>query len=185
MNAIYINTQKYAQELEQGGFTPEQASIQAEIFLGILNEYEATRLQNMATKPDLDEFRYELRLEIEKIRTELSGETGKIHAEIERVRTEMSREASKIRAEMGEKIDQLHAETEKIRAEMGGKIEQVYAEIGKIHAEIEKVRSEMFSETGRIRVVMKAMETRLLKWQLAIGFALVAIMAKGFNWLGF
>ncbi len=109
MNAIYINTQKYAQELEQGGFTPEQASIQAEIFLGILNEYEATRLQNMATKPDLDEFRYELRLEIEKIRTELSGETGKIHAEIERVRTEMSREASKIRAEMGEKIDQLHA----------------------------------------------------------------------------
>ena len=36
---------------------------------------------------------------------------------------------------------------------------------------------------------MKAMEIRLLKWQLGImtaGFGgLVAIMAKGFGWLGF
>ena len=41
------------------------------------------------------------------------------------------------------------------------------ADIQDVRLEIEKVRSE------------------LLKWQLGIGLALAAIMAKGFGWLGF
>ncbi len=40
------------------------------------------------------------------------------------------------------------------------------ADIQDVRLEIEKVRSE------------------LLKWQLGIGLALAAIMAKGFGWLG-
>ncbi|WP_298069557.1 hypothetical protein [uncultured Mailhella sp.] len=32
---------------------------------------------------------------------------------------------------------------------------------------------------------LKEIELRLLKWQLGIGLALAAIMAKGFGWLGF
>ena len=32
---------------------------------------------------------------------------------------------------------------------------------------------------------MKELELRLLKWQLGIGLALAAIMAKGFGWIGF
>ncbi len=43
-----------------------------------------------------------------------------------------------------------------------------------VRLEIEKVKSEI-----------KATELRLLKWQFGIGFALAAIMAKGFGWLGF
>ncbi len=37
----------------------------------------------------------------------------------------------------------------------------------------------------RLELKIKEMEIRLLKWQIGIGFALVAIMAKGFGWLGF
>ena len=43
-----------------------------------------------------------------------------------------------------------------------------------LRLEIEKVRAEI-----------KNAEIRLLKWELGIGFALAAIMAKGFGWLGF
>lgn len=44
----------------------------------------------------------------------------------------------------------------------------------RLQAEIEKVKAEI-----------RATELRLLKWQIGIGLALVAIMAKGFGWLGF
>lgn len=36
-----------------------------------------------------------------------------------------------------------------------------------------------------IQLAIKELEVRLLKWQIGIGFALAAIMAKGFNWIGF
>lgn len=55
-----------------------------------------------------------------------------------------------------------------------GDVHNVRLEVENVRPEIEKVRGEM-----------KAMETRLLKWQLGIGFAIVVIMAKGFGWLGF
>ena len=44
----------------------------------------------------------------------------------------------------------------------------------KVQAEIEKIRAEVLK-----------VKYDLLKWQIAIGFALVAVMAKGFGWLGF
>ena len=36
-----------------------------------------------------------------------------------------------------------------------------------------------------VRLEMKSMEMRLLKWQIGLALAIVAIMAKGFGWLGF
>ena len=47
--------------------------------------------------------------------------------------------------------------------------------------DIQDVRSEIQD----VRIEMKAMEIRLLKWQLGGWVALAAIMAKGFGWLGF
>ena len=40
-------------------------------------------------------------------------------------------------------------------------------------------------EIERVKASIKDTELRLLKWQLGIGLALAAIMAKGFGWLGF
>ncbi|MBQ4568184.1 MAG: hypothetical protein IJA79_08700 [Desulfovibrio sp.] len=36
-----------------------------------------------------------------------------------------------------------------------------------------------------VRLEMKSMEMRLLKWQIGLAVAIIAIMAKGFGWLGF
>lgn len=41
-------------------------------------------------------------------------------------------------------------------------------------------------ETGlNLKKEIRELELRLLKWQFGIAFALAAIMAKGFGWLGF
>ena len=40
-------------------------------------------------------------------------------------------------------------------------------------------------EIEKLRTEVRNIELRLLKWQLVVGLALAAIMAKGFGWLGF
>ena len=47
--------------------------------------------------------------------------------------------------------------------------------------EIEKVRGEMQKVRGEIENNKYA----LLKWQIGLALAIIAIMAKGFGWLGF
>ena len=54
-----------------------------------------------------------------------------------------------------------------------------------VRLEIEKVRAELKTDIEKVRAEIKETELRLLKWQLGIGLALAAIMAKGFGWLGF
>ena len=41
------------------------------------------------------------------------------------------------------------------------------------------------SDLHELRLELEKVRFSLLKWQLGIGFALVALMAKGFGWLGF
>lgn len=36
-----------------------------------------------------------------------------------------------------------------------------------------------------IQIAIKELEMRLLKWQTGLAAAMIAIMAKGFGWLGF
>ena len=47
--------------------------------------------------------------------------------------------------------------------------------------DIQDVRAEIQD----VRLEMKSMEMRLLKWQLGLAVAIIAVMAKGFGWLGF
>lgn len=72
-------------------------------------------------------------------------------------------EIERVRAE----VEKVRAETEKVRAELKVDIEKVRAEVEKVRAEVEKNKYD------------------LLKWQIGIGLGLVAVMAKGFGWLGF
>ena len=57
---------------------------------------------------------------------------------------------------------------------------QVEAMQGVIRKYDEDSRKELTTKLD-----LKEVELRLLKWQLGIGLALAAIMAKGFGWLGF
>ena len=46
-------------------------------------------------------------------------------------------------------------------------------------------RADLRETELRLRAEIEKMKYDLLKWQLGIGLALAAIMAKGFGWLGF
>lgn len=64
-------------------------------------------------------------------------------------------------------------------------IERVRAETEKVRAEVEKVRADLKVDIEKVRAEVEKNKFDLLKWQIGIGIALVAIMAKGFGWLGF
>lgn len=51
-------------------------------------------------------------------------------------------------------------------------------DIHDIKVEIEQIRAEL-------KIDMKNLELRLIRWQLGIGLAVIAIVAKGFGWIGF
>lgn len=36
-----------------------------------------------------------------------------------------------------------------------------------------------------MHIAIKELEMRLLKWQIGLAAAMIAIMAKGFGWIGF
>lgn len=54
-------------------------------------------------------------------------------------------------------------------------------DIQDVRSEIQDVRNEIQG----VRLEMKSMEMRLLKWQIGLALGMVAIMARGFGWLGF
>ena len=89
-------------------------------------------------------------------------------------------------------LEKVRGETEKVRSEMKEtearltvEIEKVRGETEKVRAETEKVRGEVKEIEARLRTEIEKVKYDLLKWQFAIAFALAAIMAKGFGWIGF
>ena len=64
-------------------------------------------------------------------------------------------------------------------------IERVRAEVEKVRAETEKVRADLKVDIEKVRAEAEKNKYDLLKWQIGIGLGLVAVMAKGFGWLGF
>ena len=83
-------------------------------------------------------------------------------------------------------IQEVRSELQEVRSELKEDIQNVRNELKE---DIQNVRNELKEDIQDVRIEMKAMEIRLLKWQLGImtaGFGgLMAIMAKGFGWLGF
>lgn len=153
---IIFDNRNYVSRLEQAGFTRPQAEAQAEV----LTEYSETL--RAALQPLL-------RFYEETAHKDLAtrGDVLDTRLEIERVRAE---------------TEKVRAEVEKVRADLKVDIEATRAEVEKVRADlkvdIEKVRADLKSDMANVKY-------DLLKWQIGIGIALVAIMAKGFGWLGF
>ena len=82
-------------------------------------------------------------------------------------------------------LEKVRGETEKIRAEMKETEARLTVEIEKIRGETEKVRGEVKETEARLRTEIEKAKYDLLRWQFAIAFALAAIMATGFGWIGF
>ncbi len=66
------------------------------------------------------------------------------------------------------------------RRELAAKADVRESEL-RLQKEIEKVRAEI----ERVRAETEKVKYDLLKWQIGGWVALAAIMAKGFNWIGF
>lgn len=64
-------------------------------------------------------------------------------------------------------------------------LEKARGETEKVRGETEKVRLEIKETEARLKVEIEKVKYDLLKWQIGGWLALVAIMAKGFGWLGF
>lgn len=56
---------------------------------------------------------------------------------------------------------------------------------GKLMQHPENKGGEVKETEARLRTEIEKVKYDLLKWQFAIAFALAAIMAKGFGWIGF
>ena len=167
---IIFDNRNYVSRLEQAGFTRMQAEAQTEVLTEysetlraalqpLLRFYEETAHKDLATKGDV----LDTRLEIEKVR-----------AEVEKVRADLKVDIETTRAEVEKVRADLKVDIEKVRADLKVDIENTRVEVEKVRAEVEKVRAD--AEKNKFD---------LLKWQIGIGIALVAIMAKGFGWLGF
>ena len=163
---IVVDSLAYARKLEQAGFSRQQAEAQAEVFQEqgerlraalqpILAFYEEATRKDLATRGDV----LDTRLEIEKVRADL---TTRIE---------------QIRAELKSDIESTRAEVEKVRADLTTRIEQVNADL---RTEIEKVRAEV----EKVRVDVEKSKYALLKWQIGIGLTLLTVMARGFGWIG-
>ena len=164
---IIFDNRHYVSRLEQAGFTRPQAEAQAEMLTEysetlraalqpLLRFYEETAHKDLATRSDV----LDTRLEIERVRSE----TEKVRAEVEKIRADLKIDIETTRADLKADIETTRAEVEKVRAEL--------------KVDIEKVRADLKSDMAKVKY-------DLLKWQIGIGIALVAIMAKGFGWLGF
>ena len=84
---------------------------------------------------------------------------------------EASRRELATRADLRETELRLQVEMEKVRAEL--------------KTDIERVRAELKTDIEKVRTDVERVKYDLLKWQIGGWVALVAIMAKGFGWIGF
>ena len=89
-------------------------------------------------------------------------------------------ERQKIRAEIKADLEVRDKLDESERSKLATK-----GDIADVRLEIEKLRSETKTEIEKLRTEAKGMESRLIKWQIAIAVFGLGIMAKGFGWLGF
>ena len=68
--AITFDTLAYAKELETAGIPSAHAEAQAKALSGVLQKVEESRLQELATKGDIDLAKAELRKDIEAAKVE-------------------------------------------------------------------------------------------------------------------
>ena len=105
---------------------------------------------------------------------------GFTHAQAECFAELAQEERQKIRAEIKADLEVRDKLDESERSKLATK-----GDIVDVRLEIEKLRSETKTEIEKLRTEAKGMESRLIKWQIAIAVFGLGIMAKGFGWLGF
>ena len=195
MNALTqtFDSLGYFEKLKDAGVPEPQARVQADTLRqqteaqrvalqSALDRYDEASRRELATRGDVQD----VRGEIQEVRSELQEVRGELKEDIQNVRSELKEDIQNVRNELKEDIQNVRSELQNVRSELKEDMQNVRNELKE---DMQNVRGELKEDIQNVRIEMKAMEIRLLKWQLGImtaGFGgLVAIMAKGFGWLGF
>ena len=62
---------------------------------------------------------------------------------------------------------------------------ELKADIAEIDARLRETELRLQKEIVQIRSEMQKVKYDMLKWQLGVGLAIIAVVAKGFGWIGF
>lgn len=120
-------------------------------------EYIDSRIpDNVATQRDI----YEIKLEIEKLRANLTQQ-------IEKIRADLTRDIEQSRADLNLEIANVRSEIEKLRGEVAQEIEKLRLE-GK--ANNEKLRAELVEKIEKVR-------SETLRWSFAFWITQMVLLA--------
>jgi hypothetical protein len=137
---------KYVKQLEAVGFTREQADVQAETFLSIVQE-------QLVSKYDLQELEAKMTIEFESIRREFES----IRREIKELEVKMTIESESIRRE----IKELEAKTTQQIKELEAKTTQQIKELEvKTTQQIKELEAKMTIEFELVRRDIKELEIK-------------------------
>jgi len=128
-----FDTLRYAKKLQAAGFTQEQAEVQAETFLEVVQE-------QLVRKQDLQETEGRLTLEIEKVRLD-----------IETVRKDLTIDIENVRKEVADVRKDLTIEIEALRKDLTIEIENVRKEL---KTDIELLRRDLKIWFGGMLVIV-------------------------------
>ncbi len=91
--------------------------------------------------------------------------------ELTAVKTELKADIAELRQETAEKLTAIKTELK--------------ADIAEIDARLRETELRLQKEIVQIRSEMQKVKYDMLKWQLGVGLAIIAVVAKGFGWIGF
>ena len=88
-----INALRFVEELENVGFTPEQAKKSVDTWMSLMND-------NFATRSDFREFQLVNKAELREVQNEIHKVRSELKAEIQEVRNELKAEIQEVRNEL-------------------------------------------------------------------------------------
>jgi len=80
---------------------------------------------------------------------------------------------------------ELKADISELRQEIAANKAELKADIAGIDARLRETELRLQKEIVQIRSEMQKVKYDMLKWQLGVGLAIIAVVAKGFGWIGF
>ena len=109
--------------------------------------------------------------ELTAVKTELKADIAELRQEIAANKAELKADIAELRQETAEKLTAIKTELK--------------ADIAEIDARLRETELRLQKEIVQIRSEMQKVKYDMLKWQLGVGLAIIAVVAKGFGWIGF
>lgn len=142
-----FNALAYSKELEQAGFSRDQAEATINVFFKFM-EY------NFATKTDITGANYDIKSAVTQLRAELKSLSVELHSEIAQLRTEFKTELNELRIELRA---ELKREISELRTELK-------TEISDLRYQISNIENRMTIKFGLMQAATIGILAALIKF---------------------